>query len=480
MNTKLSVIVASYNRRELTARAMHWYARQSFRDFEYLLCDDHSEEDLKGLCDEYRDRGLNVRYFHAGRDLGLPKKPGEWRDGSALRNALSVQARGTVLVSSHPEIVPTEDALEVAWEAVNREPGAWWTAMPFWVPEGDYEQVDWRTDVHAFQNVPGFYDPTWTEPRPGIDYANNHQAVRLTWESEVWWAVSTRLYRRIGGMRTFTVWGPPDVDLMNRRRAIGIPTRLLKSAKSPNPSGTLPVYHQWHESPRSMDLCMDTLRDQKCVYGSAEEAIRAGGLFDLYYSGMRERRADGYEVIGDHVARYAFAKQFADKKSVLDVAMGTGYGAEVVGPVAARYAGVDCDGESVAWAHEKYSAVNRDYHQAVSTDLPFPDATFDVVTYFEGLEHIPPDEQKATLAEIDRVLKPDGVLVMSTPVKGVAPGTVFDRFLVSVPELDELLATHFRSVVRHHQMNYGPAELNPVVEGTNPNALIQIVVARKS
>jgi SAM-dependent methyltransferase len=41
--------------------------------------------------------------------------------------------------------------------------------------------------------------------------------------------------------------------------------------------------------------------------------------------------------------------------------------------------------------------------------LPFPDASFDLVTSTSVLEHVPPDQLPVLLAEIRRVLKPDGI-----------------------------------------------------------------------
>lgn len=46
-------------------------------------------------------------------------------------------------------------------------------------------------------------------------------------------------------------------------------------------------------------------------------------------------------------------------------------------------------------------------------DLPFPDATFDVIALFDTIEHIP-DEAKA-LAEVRRVLRPGGTVFVSVP-----------------------------------------------------------------
>jgi SAM-dependent methyltransferase len=46
--------------------------------------------------------------------------------------------------------------------------------------------------------------------------------------------------------------------------------------------------------------------------------------------------------------------------------------------------------------------------------LPFAGGSFDAVLAFEVVEHVPDDE--ALLAEIGRVVRPDGLLILSTPV----------------------------------------------------------------
>ncbi|HEX4594037.1 MAG TPA: methyltransferase domain-containing protein [Bryobacteraceae bacterium] len=55
------------------------------------------------------------------------------------------------------------------------------------------------------------------------------------------------------------------------------------------------------------------------------------------------------------------------------------------------------------------------YYRAlgVSDQIPFSDASFDLVILHHGLEHIPGPEK--TLREVGRVLKPDGRLVVSIP-----------------------------------------------------------------
>ena len=53
---------------------------------------------------------------------------------------------------------------------------------------------------------------------------------------------------------------------------------------------------------------------------------------------------------------------------------------------------------------------------ADALDLPFPDADFDVVIVSEVLEHIP--EDRAAMAEIQRVVRPGGLAAITVPRRG--------------------------------------------------------------
>lgn len=115
---------------------------------------------------------------------------------------------------------------------------------------------------------------------------------------------------------------------------------------------------------------------------------------------------------GEHAARYTFALQFVLGCTVLDLACGTGYGAAMMSRTARSVTGVDVDIDAVREAKSEC-----DGKAAVLLGdglcLPFADGRFDVITSFETLEHL--QERPAFLAELRRVLSPDGVLVLSTP-----------------------------------------------------------------
>jgi SAM-dependent methyltransferase len=75
-----------------------------------------------------------------------------------------------------------------------------------------------------------------------------------------------------------------------------------------------------------------------------------------------------------------------------------------------RVSGVDISAEAVAAARRRG---HRDVHLAHVEEMPFPDATFDVVTCLDVVEHTPDD--RATLAELLRVTRPGGALLVTVP-----------------------------------------------------------------
>jgi len=104
--------------------------------------------------------------------------------------------------------------------------------------------------------------------------------------------------------------------------------------------------------------------------------------------------------------------------AVLDVGCGTGTLAiEVAHRVgrAGRVAGVDPGTQQIARARAKAARrhVPIEFQIGVIEQLPFPDQTFDVVFSTLMMHHVPASLKRQGLAEIARVLKPGGRLVIA-------------------------------------------------------------------
>lgn len=119
------------------------------------------------------------------------------------------------------------------------------------------------------------------------------------------------------------------------------------------------------------------------------------------------------DLWNEHLARYAFAGRLARNKRVLDIGCGTGYGAAELAQSAHRVVALDISGSALAHARSHYARPNLDFLQASSAALPLAAGSFDLVTAFEVIEHVP--EWPAVLEEARRVLNPLGQFVISTP-----------------------------------------------------------------
>ncbi|MBZ5672945.1 MAG: methyltransferase domain-containing protein [Acidobacteriia bacterium] len=119
------------------------------------------------------------------------------------------------------------------------------------------------------------------------------------------------------------------------------------------------------------------------------------------------------DLWAEHMARYALATRFAQGRRVLDLGCGTGYGTADLAQVASSAVGVDLAPEAIAYADEHFPSAR--FLQCSASAVPFPPASFDLVTAFEVIEHL--RDWRALLAEAHRVLEPNGLLIVSTPNK---------------------------------------------------------------
>lgn len=138
----------------------------------------------------------------------------------------------------------------------------------------------------------------------------------------------------------------------------------------------------------------------------------------LNFTGERFVPTEEGAIRYEHMHRYSWSLDIAAGKDVLDIACGEGYGSALMATRAKSVVGVDISHDAVAHACERYQQhQNLRFVAGSATAIPLPDASVDVVVSFETIEHLLGHEEM--IEQIRRVLRPDGVLVMSSPNKKV-------------------------------------------------------------
>lgn len=119
------------------------------------------------------------------------------------------------------------------------------------------------------------------------------------------------------------------------------------------------------------------------------------------------------ETTVEHLHRYAVACDLAKNKVVADIACGEGYGSYLLSKIAVSVTGIDIDPNTIETATEKYKKANLNFLKGDVNAIPLKDQSIDLLVSFETLEHV--SDHELLLKEFKRILKPEGVLVLSTP-----------------------------------------------------------------
>ncbi|MDR6936855.1 glycosyltransferase [Luteibacter sp. 3190] len=170
----------------------------------------------------------------------------------------------------------------------------------------------------------------------------------------------------------------------------------------------------------------------------------------MKFTGERYIPSEQGEIRQEHLHRYAWCRSLVDGKDVLDIASGEGYGSALLAELARQVTGVDISFDAVRHASATYADIsNLSFLEGSAAKIPAQDNSFDVVVSFETIEHH--DQHEEMMAELRRVLRPDGVLVISSPNKAIYSDEAgyHNEFHVKelyFDELDTLIRRHFDRV----------------------------------
>jgi SAM-dependent methyltransferase len=168
-------------------------------------------------------------------------------------------------------------------------------------------------------------------------------------------------------------------------------------------------------------------------------------------------------------------------REVLEAGCGEGYGADLIAGIARRVVAVDYDEAAVVHVRSRYARVQ--VMQANLAQLPLPDASVDVVVNFQVIEHL--WDQAQFVSECARVLRPSGLLMVSTPNRiTFSPGrdtpiNPFHTRELNACELTQLLVDAGFSEVSISGLFHGPRlqEMDARHGGSIIDAQIALAVA---
>lgn len=176
----------------------------------------------------------------------------------------------------------------------------------------------------------------------------------------------------------------------------------------------------------------------------------------MEFTGERFIPGMGGAIELEHLNRYYFVVNQLDLtgKTILDIASGEGYGSDILANYATKVFGVDISSEAIEHAREKYKAKNLRFIRGSVVDIPLKDHSVDVVVSFETIEHL--NEHDEMMIELKRVLRKNGVLVISSPDKlfySELPKTKNEFHIRELyyNEFKDLINKYFIKTIFYHQ-----------------------------
>jgi SAM-dependent methyltransferase len=161
------------------------------------------------------------------------------------------------------------------------------------------------------------------------------------------------------------------------------------------------------------------------------------------------------ECAYDMLTGYGFARRYIGGKSVADIGWEElGCGTRLLAETAESVVGLVGSPEAAERASTVSPAPNVGYQSVLLPDLPYPEKSFDVVVAFQVIEKL--DRPENLMKEAKRILKRDGVLLISTPDKQAHSNERNHRNPAHkkemyVPEFRELLGRYFEQVRMYRQ-----------------------------
>jgi ubiquinone/menaquinone biosynthesis C-methylase UbiE len=118
------------------------------------------------------------------------------------------------------------------------------------------------------------------------------------------------------------------------------------------------------------------------------------------------------EAKAEHKFYFAFSRDYIKNKNVLDIGSWSGPFEKLIYGIAKKITAVDIEDKALKVLKQNFPKIKC--VNAYADKLPFKRDAYDVVTFWDVIEHLPIGYEARVLKEINRVLKKNGYLIMAT------------------------------------------------------------------
>jgi glycosyltransferase involved in cell wall biosynthesis/ubiquinone/menaquinone biosynthesis C-methylase UbiE len=464
---KVSVIIPTYNRANFVCEAINSCLNQTFRNFEIIVIDDGSTDNTKEALKRY---GSSIRYVYQenqgraeARNRGIKLAEGEYiafldDDDLWLPQKLERQVN---FLDFRPQISLAQTFVEIIDAQGNLLKGATEEQLQLYkkAVKADYTyEAMSRSCIMLISTVivrrecfdkVGFFDPD-TESFEDWDFYLRF-ALKYNIGTIPEFLTRFRRHRKHTTMGEFT---HGRIKTLMKHLALldsGMSIPLIKRIRHNfylNLANAYYIDRQWKMSReyllKVIKLKPWALFQGRLVMHFLLSFIRQSKQF--YPERIIPQEISGGPLAA-HLTRYDFVKQFCKDKIILDAACGAGYGSDYLAHIAKEVRGVDISEEAIIYAKEHYKKENIHFGLMNIYNLKFPDKYFDIVCSFETMEHL--DKPDRFLSEVKRVLKEDGIFVLSTPhVKKTSynPNNPYHRVEFSKQDFEDILREYFVNI----------------------------------
>ncbi len=170
---------------------------------------------------------------------------------------------------------------------------------------------------------------------------------------------------------------------------------------------------------RDLDRPLESYRTPEGVYNLLPASVTPGDHVEHYHRDALE--FDYFNLPSDAATNHESERLHqailqhvpAEARTILDVGCGNGWVARELLPSKGAVISFDLALQNAAGALERYPAPNHVAVVGDAFDLPFRDGSLDAIVSSEVMEHVP--DVPLYLANLIRVVKPGGTIVISTP-----------------------------------------------------------------